>query len=320
VAAVGRDGVKLDVVVQRDAKLETLTFDADADAEAEAEQEEAGVAASRMLLGARLRDLRESAGISREDAAYAIRASASKISRLEMGRVRCKLRDVGDLLDMYGVRDESGRNQLLDMATQASAPAWWRPFRDAVPGSLETYLSLEPSASLIRTYDVQFIPALLHTPGYAQAVHRMAAGDGDDASGRQRVGLVNRRQQILHRPEPPKVWAVIDEAALRRPVGGATVLRAQLEYLTQAIQMENVSIQVMPLSAGIALAGAPITLLRFPHEGLGDVVCLEQLGAADYLTRPAETLGYWGALNRLATMAEPPAATAGILHDLLAGT
>lgn len=304
-------------MVQRDAKLETPTADADADADAE--QEEAGAAASRMLLGARLRDLRESAGISREDAAYAIRASASKISRLEMGRVRCKLRDVGDLLDMYGVRDESGRNQLLDMATQASAPAWWRPFRDAVPGSLETYLSLEPSASLIRTYDVQFIPALLHTPSYAQAVHRIAAGDGDDASVWPRAGLVTRRQQILHRPEPPKVWAVIDEAALRRPVGGATVLRAQLEYLTQAIQMENVSIQVMPLSAGIALAGAPITLLRFPHEGLGDVVCLEQLGAADYLTRPAETLGYWGALNRLATMAEPPAATAGILHDLLAG-
>jgi hypothetical protein len=303
------------VAVQRSSGPGAPIFDADD----EAEQEDAGAAASRILLGARLRDLRESAGISRDDAAYAIRGSASKISRLEMGRVRCKLRDVGDLLDMYGVRDDAGRTQLLDMAAQACAPAWWRPFRDVVPGSLETCLGLEPSASLIRTYDAAFIPALLHTPDYALAVHSMAAGDADDASVRQRAGLVTRRQQILHRPEPPKVWALIDEAALRRPVGGPAVLRAQLEHLSQAIKMDNVRIQVMPISGGIALPGAPITLLRFPHDGLGDVVCLEQLGTAEYRTRPAETLGYWSALNRLATLARPPAATAGLLQDILAG-
>jgi Domain of unknown function (DUF5753) len=101
---------------------------------------------------------------------------------------------------------------------------------------------------------------------------------------------------------------------------GAAVLRAQLEYLSQAIQMDNISIQVMPISAGIALPGAPISLLRFPHDGLSDVVCLEQLGTAEYRTRPAETLGYWSALNRLATIAKPPAATADLLRDILATT
>jgi transcriptional regulator with XRE-family HTH domain len=278
---------------------------------------EAGPTAARLLLGAQLRQLREAAGISREDAGYVIRASGSKISRLELGRVSFKPRDVDDLLDLYGVRDGPARATLQALGGQSSTPPWWHAFRDAVPDWLEDYLGLEPSASLIRTYDVQFIPALLRTGDYGRAVLRLSPGD-DETALEQRAGLAELRQQILYRPDPPRVWAVIDEAALRRPVGGPTVMRAQIKHLIQAVRLDHVTIQVMPLSAGHAAAGGPISLLRFSQGGLADVVYLEQLATGVYLNRPAETTDYWSALNHLATQARPPAATPSILRKILA--
>jgi transcriptional regulator with XRE-family HTH domain len=279
---------------------------------------EAGPAAARLLLGAQLRRLREAAGISREDAGYVIRASGSKISRLELGRVSFKPRDVDDLLDLYGVRGGPARATLQALGSQSNAPAWWHAFKDVVPDWLEDYLGLEPSASLIRTYDVQFIPALLRTRDYSLAVLRLGPGDDDRTALEQRAGLAAQRQQILHRPDPPRLWAVIDEAALRRPVGGPAVMRAQLKHLIQAVRLDHVTIQVMPFSAGHAAAGGPISLLRFPEGGLADVVYLEQLATGVYLTRPAETIDYWSALNHLATQARPPAAAPSILRKILA--
>lgn len=279
---------------------------------------EAGRTASRILLGARLRQLREAAGISRDDAGFQIRASGSKISRLELGRVSFKPRDVGDLLDLYHVRDGAERATLGALAAQANVPAWWHAYRDVVPDWLEEYLGLEPSASLIRTYDVQFIPGLLQTGDYARAV--LHIGGACEAGLDQRACLGAQRQQILHRPDPPRLWAVIDEAALRRQVGGAPVLRAQIQHLIEAVQFDHVTVQVMPLRAGHAATGGPITMLRFPQGGLADVVYLEQLATAVYFTKPAETDQYWSALNRLVTRARPPGATTAILREILAQT
>ena len=281
---------------------------------------EAGPTAVRMLLGARLRKLREAAGVSREDAGFAIRGSGSKISRLELGRTGCKLRDVGDLLELYRV-GAGERATLLAMAGSANAPGWWQQYGDAVPDWFEPYLGLEQAAEVIRCYEVQFVPGLLQTPDYARAVFQIEAGNDPELDTGQQVSVRIRRQQVLHRPRPPRLWAVIDEAALRRPIGGAAVARAQLEHLIEMARLSHVSIQVAPFSAGgRAVASGPITVLRFPEAELTDVVYLEQHSTAVYLGKPADRLYYWNILNRLVTEAPPSAETEAILRQILRET
>ena len=279
--------------------------------------EEAGPTAVRMLLGARLRRLRESARISQEDAGYAIRGSESKISRMELGRTGFKQRDVVDLVELYGVSEDE-RATLLAMAGHANSPGWWQAYSEAIPAWFEPYLGLEQAAEVIRTYQVQFVPGLLQTPAYAHAVLRIGAEDRSGLITNLRASLRMRRQQILHRPNPPRLWAVIDEAALRRPIGGPDVARGQLAHLIKMARLSNVNIQVAPFSSGSqAIAGGPITMLRFPEAELTDVVYLEQLTSALYLSKPAERLYYWNVLNRLATEAPPPTDTEATLRGLL---
>jgi transcriptional regulator with XRE-family HTH domain len=279
--------------------------------------EQAGPVAVRMLLGARLRKLREAAGVSREDAGYAIRGSESKISRLELGRTSVKLRDVTDLLDLYGVSADE-RATLLAMAGHANTPGWWQAYGDVIPAWFAPYLGLEQAAAVIRTYEVQFIPGLLQTPEYARAVLEVGAGDNTDLDTGQLVSVRMRRQQILRRPSPPRLWAVIDEAALRRPIGGVTVARAQLRHLVEMTRLSHVNIQVAPFCAGSqAIADGPVTMLRFPEAELPDLAYLEQHTTAAYLSKPADRLHYWNVLNRLATQAPPPADTEAILRHIL---
>jgi transcriptional regulator with XRE-family HTH domain len=282
--------------------------------------EEAGPTVVRMLLGARLRKLREAAGVSREDAGYAIRGSESKISRLELGRTGCKLRDVSDLLDLYQV-SEGERVTLLAMADSANAPGWWQQYGDAVPAWFAPYLGLEQAAEVIRCYEVQFVPGLLQTADYARAVLQIEAGDDPELDTELQVSMRIRRQQVLHRPRPPRLWAVIDEAALRRPIGGASVARSQLEHLIEMARLSHVSIQVAPFSAGgRAVARGPITMLRFPEAELPDMVYLEQHATAAYLSKPAYRLYYRNILNRLVTEAPPLADTEAILRQILRET
>jgi transcriptional regulator with XRE-family HTH domain len=280
----------------------------------------AGPTAVRMLLGTRLRKLREAAGVSREDAGYAIRSSESKISRLELGRTGCKLRDVSDLLDLYRV-GEGERATLLAMAGSANTPGWWQQYGDAVPGWFAPYLGLEQAAEVIRCYEVQFVPGLLQTADYARAVFQIEAADDPGPGIEQQVSVRMRRQRVLHRPRPPRLWAVIDEAALRRPIGGASVARAQLQHLIEMTRLSHVSIQVAPFSAGgRAVASGPITVLRFPETELPDVVYLERHATAIYLGKPADRLYYWNILNRLVTEASPAADTEAILRRILRKT
>jgi transcriptional regulator with XRE-family HTH domain len=282
------------------------------------------------VVGARLRKLRESARVTREDAGDAIRGSESKISRLELGRSRFKQRDVRDLLDLYGVAEDE-RATLLALAEHANAPGWWRAYGDVVPAWFEPYLGLEQAAGIIRTFEVQYVPGLLQTKEYARAVLQVGAGDAretETATATEtelrtdlRTDLRMRRQQILHRDNPTRLWAVIDEAALRRPIGGAAVMRAQIRHLIEIAQLTHVNIQVAPFSVGgKATAGGPITKLRFHEDELPDVVYLEQIMGALYLGKPAEKLYHWIVLNRLATEAPPPAETTGILRRILSET
>jgi transcriptional regulator with XRE-family HTH domain len=280
----------------------------------------AGPTVSRMVVGAHLRRLREAARMTREQAADAIRASESKISRLELGRTGFKQRDLTDLLDLYGVSDRAECATLLALATQANTQGWWHAYSDVTPSWLEPYIGLEQGASVIRSYQVQFVPGLLQTRDYADAVIRLGQEGLPAAAVERRVGLRMRRQQILRKPEPPRLWVVIDEAVLRRPIGGAATMRAQIRQLVKAAELPHVTVQILPFSAATVPVGVQISLLRFPQDEIPDVVYAEQLASAQYIDRPAETERYRHVLNRLGTAAQPQKATAAILTQILRET
>lgn len=279
---------------------------------------ENGSTALRMMLGVRLRRLRESSGISRDDAGDAIRASAAKISRLELGRVGSKERDVAELLTLYGVGDGEERSALLELGRRARRPSWWQSYGELLPTWFETYVGLEQSASVIRTYETQFVPGLLQTAGYARAVTCLGAPGGRPDEVDRRVELRLRRQDILREDAPPKLWAVVDEGALRRPIGGVEVHLEQLEHLLRMSTLPHVTIQVVTLrSGGHAAAGGPFSILRFADPDVADVVYLEQLTSAVYLDKPAEVERYLAVMTALAVQAEPTARTAPILTSMI---
>ncbi|MBV9381997.1 MAG: helix-turn-helix domain-containing protein [Streptosporangiaceae bacterium] len=279
-----------------------------------------GPTVPRMVLGARLRRLREAAGVSREDAGRAIRASESKLSRLELGRTGFKYRDVADLLTLYSVGEEGERATLLELARHANASGWWSEYREVVPSWLEPFLGMEQAATLVRAYEPQFVPGLLQTEDYARAVTRICYPAAPDGEIERRVALRMCRQLALRRDDPLRLWAVLDEAVLRRPAGGSATMNAQIRHLAEAARLPNVKLQVLPLSVGgHAAAGGSISTLRFREAELPDVVYLEQLASAVYLTKPADTAFYADVLNRLAAEAEQPAETAARLHGMLSG-
>jgi transcriptional regulator with XRE-family HTH domain len=277
-----------------------------------------GPTALRIQLGAQLRRLREGKGVTREDAGWEIRSSESKISRMELGRVSFKERDVADLLTLYGVVDEQERAALLTLAREANTPGWWHRYGDILPSWFQSYLGLEASAALIRTYEVQFVPGLLQTPEYARAVIRLGHVRASDEEIERRVSLRMDRQGVLSRKDPPQVWAVVDEAVLRRPIGGHDVMRAQVESLIEATKLPTVRLQVIPFDAGgHAAAGGAFTILRFPDQELPDVVYIEQLTSALYLDKRDDLDHYAAAMERLCVEADPPMRTAEILGRVL---
>jgi len=287
----------------------------------ETAQPAGGPTVLRRLLGAQLRRLRERQGITREEAGYAIRASGSKMSRLELGRVGFKERDVADLLTLYGVNDDTDRDTLLALAQDANSPGWWHRYGDVLPGWFETYVGLEEAAALVRTYEVQFIPGLLQTEEYARAVISLGNSASPPEEIEQRVSLRITRQKVLTRGDAPRLWAVVDEAALRRPIGGRDVMRGQIERLIEATKLPGVILQVLPFRVGghTAEAGA-FTILRFPESDLPDVVYVEQLTSALYLDRRDDVDSYMEAMERLCVVSAPPDNTAEILSRILQET
>jgi transcriptional regulator with XRE-family HTH domain len=269
-----------------------------------------------MQLGARLRRLRKSAGITREAAGWEIRASDSKISRMELGQVPIKDRDITDLCTLYGVA-AGERLELLELAREAAAPGWWHRYGDIVPPWFLSYLGLEEAASLIRGYESHFVPGLLQTPEYARAVIRLGHADAPPAEVDRRLELRRHRQQVLRRAQPPLLWVVVDEAVLRRGIGGREVMRGQCEALIEAAGRPHVRIQIMPFRAAGQAAGCPFAILRFPEPELSDLVYVEQLTSALYLDKPADVDRYSMALDRVCLEAEPPDRTVPLLTALL---
>ncbi|MGW5683694.1 helix-turn-helix domain-containing protein [Nonomuraea sp. NPDC003754] len=271
----------------------------------------------RILLGAQLRRLRTAKGISREDAGYAIRASHAKISRLELGQVSFKERDVADLLTMYGVTDPGDRARLLDLARQANQPGWWHKYNDLLPNWFEVYIGLEGAASIIRTYENQFVPGLLQTPDYARAVISLAHDKAPKSEMERRVTLRMTRQERLGGERPVALWAVLDEAVLRRALGGNETMRGQIGHLIEVADLPNVTVQVMPFErGGHAAAGGAFSILRFPEPELPDVVYMEQLSSALYLDKLGESEHYMKVMDRLSVQADTPAESRRFLERL----
>ena len=275
----------------------------------------------RMLLGAHLRRLREAQGVSREDAGWEIRASESKISRMELGRVSFKERDVEDLLTLYRQIDTDERERLLALARQANTPGWWHRYGDVLPNWFQSYLGLEAAASLIRTYEVQFVPGLLQTADYARLVVLLGHGRAKAEEIDRRVDLRMRRQKILDRPDAVQLWAVIDEAVLRRPVGSRATMRGQIQALIDATQRTSVHLQVLPFQVGgHSAAGGAFSILRFPDQELPDIVYVEQLSSALYLDKRDDVELYVDAMERLCVEADQPEHTPDTLRRILKDT
>ncbi len=277
-----------------------------------------GPTVPRMLLGTQLHRFREAAGVSPEAAGFEIRASRSKISRMENGRVRFKERDVTDLLTLYGVTDAKTRDGMVELVRQANAPGWWSKYGDIMADWFEAYVGLEMAASVIRTFELQFVHGLFQTEDYARAVtllgHTAASAEEID----RRVNMRLKRQDLLTGTEPPQVWSVIDEGALRRPVGGPAVMQAQLKRLIEVTQLRHVTVQVVPFSrGGHAAAGGSFTVLRFGEPEVPDVVYIEQLTSALYLDKREDVDHYLEVMNHLSTEALTPAQSTRFLTEIV---
>ncbi len=280
--------------------------------------ESSGSVVRRMLLGSHLRRLRESQGITREKAGYSIRSSESKISRMELGRVSFKTRDVEDLLTLYGVTDETERTSLLSLAKEANVAGWWHSYSDVLPSWFPTYVGLEAAAHLIRSYEVQFVHGLLQTEAYAHAVVARGMRGASEAEIDKRVALRMERQKYLVAERAPQFQCVLDEAALRRPYGDREVMRGQLQHLIEISERPNVTIQVMPFSfGGHSGESGAFTVLSFPESDLTDVVYLEQLTSALYLDKGEDIAQYERAIKRLQDDSPSPAESRDLLRGLL---
>ncbi|MFC4943682.1 helix-turn-helix domain-containing protein [Pseudonocardia sp. GCM10023141] len=276
-----------------------------------------GVTARRIVLGSQLRRLREAAGISRADAGYIIRASDSKVWRLELGRVAFKERDVTDLLTAFGVTDAAEREVFLEMVRHANEPGWWRRYNDVMPNWFQDFVGLEESAARIQTYELQFVPGLLQIEPYARAIATRGRPDFTPPDAERRIALRMRRQKILTGVSPTKLWAVVDESAFHRPIGGREVLRRQIEHLLEMAALPNVVLQVIPQHMSGYAAESPFTVLRFAEPELPDVIYVEHLSGALYLDNRQDIELYSRALDRLVVDAETPDRTRQLLTKLL---
>lgn len=277
--------------------------------DAETGTPDAGPTARRILLGALLKRLRESAHVARADAAYEIRGSDSKMSRLEAGKVSFKERDVDDLLKMYGLTDGPDRDRVLQMARESNKHGWWQRYNEVIPAWFEDYVGLEASASRIQSYELLFVPGLLQTPEYARALVSGGNPNANDPDVEQRLNVRLRRQQILRRPDAPTFWAVVDESVLHRPIGGDEVLVAQLDHLLEMAALPSVVLQILPWRLSGYAAEHAFTMLRFAEPELPDLVYLEEHTGAAYLDKRPDVESYTRIMDRLTIDALSPDAS-----------
>jgi transcriptional regulator with XRE-family HTH domain len=273
----------------------------------------------RMILGKQLEELRTRAGLTFEQAGEAIGVSHSTIRRLEAAKVaRLRLPDVEKLLQVYGVRDQQEIDTFLSSVREANKRGWWHTYRDVLPDWFAAYLSLEQAALHIRAYEAQFVHGLLQTEAYARAL--LSAGNPHAASEAtdRRVALRMRRQELLTRLKPPRLWVVMDETVLRWPVGGCEVMREQVDHLIELNRLPHVTLQIMPFGNGPhpAMRAGAFHLFRFRAPELPDIVYLNGLVGAVYLDKSDDVVVYRESLDRLGAQAAPARKTEALLGAL----
>ncbi|MDX2853817.1 helix-turn-helix domain-containing protein [Actinacidiphila glaucinigra] len=257
-------------------------------------------AVRRRKIGSELRRLRDTAGLTSGEAAQRLGWHQSKVSRIETGRSGVRPEDVTALLDVYGVRDQRLREMLAALAGEGDRRGWWHEFREELPSAYRDFISLETDACRARTLETTVVPGLLQTPDYARELTRSVL---PQLGPRQIATLVQVRmaRQAVLRAEPPlELWAVLDEAVLRRSVGGPGVMAAQLSHLVDLGSLPHVHLQVLPFSAGghIGVTG-PFVIFSFPRIADLDVVVLDHLTSSLYLDQHEDVRAYGAAFNRL---------------------
>ncbi|MFF8406845.1 helix-turn-helix domain-containing protein [Streptomyces sp. NPDC015684] len=273
----------------------------------------------RMILGRRLEELRIRAGLGYAEAGAALGVSHSTIRRMEAAKVaRLRLADAEKLLQLYGVTDRREIDTFLHSVREANKHGWWHTYRDVMPDWFAAYLSLEQAASQIRAYESQFVHELLQTEDYARAL--LGAGDPNASAEttERRVALRMRRQELLARPAPPRVRVVMDETVLRWPVGGAEVMRAQVDHLVEIGRLPHVTLQFMPFADGPhpAVRAGAFHLFRFRAPELPDIVYLNGLAGAVYLDKVGDVGLYREALDRLGARAAPARSAEALLEAI----
>ena len=257
----------------------------------------------RRRLAGELRRLRDQAQLTIDDVAEKLACSASKISRIETGHVGVTPKDTRELLKLYGV-DPDQLEALVQLSREARKKGWWHAYNEVFTGA---FVGLEAETSSLRAYQALLIPGLLQTEDYMRGVIHAARPDATDAQVEKRVKARLARQRLLTDPDPPRYWAVIDEAVLCRAVGGPEVMHNQLNWLRNRATLPHVTIQVLPFQAG-AHAGmeGPFLILGFPEQADPDVVYVDNTTAGIYLEEPAEILRYTLMFDHLRAAALAP--------------
>ncbi|HWM37179.1 MAG TPA: helix-turn-helix transcriptional regulator [Streptomyces sp.] len=270
----------------------------------------------QMVLGLRLRDLRERADCSFAEAAAALSVNSTTVRRMEKAEVGLKPPYVEKLLKTYGV-PEAEISSFLFLVDEANQPGWWHRFRDVLPSWFSLYVSLEGEAGLIRAYEPHCVPGLLQTEDYAGALLRTGFPNASEEELGRRVALRMERQELLRRPDAPRLWVLLEEQVVRRHVGEPGVMRAQIDRLIESTAMPNVTVQVIPFTAGPhpAMFG-PFQLFRFDIPELPDIVYTESLSGAVYHDERAETAVYLEALDRMGAQAAPATRTESLLGEI----
>ncbi|MGW5329235.1 helix-turn-helix domain-containing protein [Streptomyces sp. NPDC004014] len=271
----------------------------------------------QVVLGKRLQELREAAGLSREEAARVLRVASATVRRMEMAEVALKIPYVQVLLATYGAAGEE-QAAFVRLAEEANQPGWWQRFHDVLPDWFSLYVSLEGAARIVRSYEPHFVPGLLQTEAYARAVLEAGTiGQSGPESIERHVSLRMARQRLLERDDPPHLWVIMDETVLRRPVSvDAAVMRDQLDRLLEYADRDRVTLQLAEFAAGPHPGTyAPFTLFRFAEPELPDMVFTEYLTGALYLDSRQEVSTHLEVLDHMTARASSARRTRQVLRE-----